>query len=151
MFLFYAPKIRHYLSLLALSHLTFDPVFLKKTLLKTHSFLHSSTIFESTRSDKKHEQVLPERHIGSMPRLPLASCVIQPHLQQSLLSEVDSKYIADDDKLWRHFAIWAITHWTIDLESAELIYRSNEMVRHIISTELCTGPPINAAQWSLLR
>lgn len=87
-----------------------------------------------------------QRDIGSMSKLSLASCVIQPHLQQPFLSEVDSKYIADDDKLWRRFAIGAITHWTIDLESTELIYRSNEMLRHIISTELCTGPPINAAQ-----
>lgn len=115
-------------------------------MLKTHSFLHSFTIFERARSDKKHEELLPERHTSSMSRLPLASCVIQPHLQQPLLSEVDLKYLADDDKLWRRFAIWAITHWTIDLESTELIYRSTEMVRHIISTELCSGPPINAAQ-----
>lgn len=96
----------------------------------------------------KHEEVLPDRHIGSISWLPLASCVILPHLQQPLLfqSEVDSKYVADDDKLWRDFAIWAITHWTIDLETTELIYRSNETVRHIISTKLCTGLPINAAQ-----
>lgn len=117
-------------------------MFKKKKLLKTHSFLHSYTVFKSARSDKKHEELLLDRHTGSMSKLPLASCVIQPHLQQPLLSEVDSKYIADDDKLWRGFAIWAITHWTIDLESTELIYRSNEMVRHIISTELCTSPLI---------
>ncbi|PKU44350.1 hypothetical protein llap_5345 [Limosa lapponica baueri] len=63
-----------------------------------------------------------------MSELPLASCVIQPHLQQPLLfqSEFDSKYIADDDKLWRGFAIQAIIHWTIDLEITKLIYRSNE-------------------------
>lgn len=111
-----------------MSHLTFDPktAVFKKKLLKTHSFLHSFTIFESTRSDKKHEELLPDRHIGSMSKLPLASCVIQPHLQQPFLSEVDSKYIADDDKLWGRLARWAITHWTIDLESTELIYRSNE-------------------------
>lgn len=91
---------------------------------------------------------MPDRHIGSMLELPLASCVIQPHLQQPFLfqSEVNSKYIADDNKLWRDFAIWAITHWTIDLETTELIYRSSETVRHIISTKLCTGLPINEAQ-----
>lgn len=137
MFLFYVLKISHYLSLPALS-----------VLLKPHSFLPPITIFKSTRSDKKHEEVLPDRHIGSMSDLPLASCVIQPHLQQPLLfqSEVGSKYIAGDDKLWRDFAIWAITHWTIDLETTELICRSNETVRHIISPKLCTAFPINAAQ-----
>lgn len=82
-----------------------------------------------------------------------ASCIIQSHLQQALLfqSEVSSKYIADDDKLWRDFAIWATTHWTIDLETTDLIFRTNKTVRHIISTKLCTGLPINAAQWSLVR
>lgn len=40
----------------------------------------------------------------------------------------------------------AITHWTIDLEATELIYRSNKTVRHIILTRLCTGLPINAVQ-----
>lgn len=83
-----------------------------------------------------------------MSKLPLASYVIQTHLQQPLLlqSQVDPKYIADDDKLWRDFAIWAIAHWTIDLETTELIYGSDETVSHIISTRLCTGLPINAAQ-----
>ncbi|CAM9250884.1 unnamed protein product, partial [Bubo scandiacus] len=63
-----------------------------------------------------------------MSELPLPRCVIQPHLQQPLLfqSEFGPKYVADDDKLWRDFAIWAITHWTIDLETTELIYRSNK-------------------------
>ena len=124
-----------------------------KKLLKIHSFLLFIRIFKSTRSDKKHERVLPDRHTGSNSELPLTSCVIQPHLQQPLLfqSEVSSKHIADADKLRRDFAIWAITHWTIDLETTKLIYRSNETVRHIISTKLCTGLPINAAQWSLVR
>lgn len=73
---------------------------------KTRSFLNPIAIFKSTRSDKKHEEVLPDRHLGSMSKLPLVSCVIQTHLQQPLLlqSEVDSKFIADDDKLWRDFA-----------------------------------------------
>lgn len=145
MFLFYAPKIRHYLPYwpCLTSPLILRLLCLKKKLIPFSTPSQSLKALGVIRNMRNYCQTDIQAACPSFPQpavsfsLICSSLFCQKQIQNILQMMINCGGV------WQYGPL--LTGQQIQRALSSFIGRM-KMVRHIISTELCTGPPINASQ-----